>query len=110
MDFLEDHPSVEGLMGLKLPHWNALLDMNERAAQLYAPLRYQSTDIAITQDGPVLVELNYGGGFDLPQNATSRGMLTPRVRAFFESCGYQFGAEQKTGKTRLSLFGRRAKG
>ena len=84
--------------------------MNERAELIYAPLRYRSDDIAITPDGLVLVEVNDVGTSDLPQNATGRGLLTPEVRGFYESCGYQFGAEQKSRRKRLSLFGRRPKG
>ena len=43
----------------------------------------------------MVVELNYGGGFDLPQYASGRGLLTPEVRAFFESFGYDFDARPK---------------
>ena len=106
--FLDDHPSIAGWMGKKLPHWDALRETNERAARLYAPIRYQSTDIAITQNGPVIVEINYGGGFGLPQNAAGRGLLTPQVRSFFEDCGVEFGgkakAKEKTKKSGFSLF------
>ena len=109
MDFLKDHPDVPDLIGLTLPHWDRLREINERAAGIFAPLRYQSTDIAITQDGPVVVELNYGGGFDLPQNASGRGMLTPDVRAFFEDCGYNFETEKSTKRSGFGLFGRRSK-
>ncbi|WP_168174880.1 sugar-transfer associated ATP-grasp domain-containing protein [Thioclava sp. JM3] len=83
----DDRP---GLMGMELPFWKELLEINERAARSFAPVRYQSTDIAITADGPVVVEINAGGGFDLPQYSNGRGMLTPEVRAFFESCGVKF--------------------
>ncbi|MGR3715081.1 MAG: sugar-transfer associated ATP-grasp domain-containing protein, partial [Shimia sp.] len=100
-ELLEDHPAVSGLMGLTLPCWSELRDINDRAARIFAPIRYQSTDIAITPDGPVVVELNYGGGFDLPQYASRRGMLTPEVRSFFESCGYDFAAKP----ARKKLFG-----
>jgi len=99
--FHEDHPQVPGLMGMTLPHWQKLIEINARAAQLFAPIRYQSTDIAITPEGPVIVELNYGGGFDLPQYASGRGMLTPEVRAFFESHGWSF----EPLKRKLSLLG-----
>ena len=102
-EFLPDHPEVAGLMGLCLPHWDALREINERAARIFAPIRYQSTDIAITEAGPVVVEINYGGGFDLPQYASGKGMLTPKVRAFFEGCGYKFGA-RATKRKRFGLF------
>lgn len=99
--YLDDHPSVAGLKGLVLPWWDELVAINERAARLFAPIRYQSTDIAITEYGPMIVEINYGSGFGLPQQAAGRGMLTPEVRAFFESCGYRFG---KPEKRRFRLF------
>ena len=95
VEFLEDHPETQGLMGLTLPYWQELVEVNARAARTFAPIRYQSTDIAITDQGPVVVELNYGGGFDLPQYASGRGMLTPEVRSFFESFGYDFDAKPK---------------
>lgn len=95
VEFLPDHPDTPGLMGMTLPLWDELREMNARAALTFAPIRYQSTDIAITDAGPVVVELNYGGGFDLPQYASGRGLLTPEVRAFFESFGYDFDARPK---------------
>ncbi|MEM0946233.1 MAG: sugar-transfer associated ATP-grasp domain-containing protein [Pseudomonadota bacterium] len=100
-EFLEDHPDLPGLMGLELPFWSQLREINDRAARIFAPIRYQSTDIAITEQGPVIVEINYGGGFDLPQYASGRGMLTNEVRQFFESCGVEF-----AGK-RSGIFGSR---
>lgn len=42
-----------------------------------------------------MVELNYGGGFDLPQYASGRGMLTPQFRAFFQSHGWAFDGPAK---------------
>lgn len=95
MEYLEDHPDTPGLMGLELPFWSELLEINKRAARIFSPIRYQSTDIAITEDGPLIVELNYGGGFDLPQYASGRGMLTQEVRDFFESCGVKFQSKKK---------------
>jgi hypothetical protein len=88
-EFLSDHPETPGLMGLTLPDWEALREVNARAARLFAPIRYQSTDIALTPDGPVVVELNYGGGFDLPQYASGEGLLTDEMRAFLDTCGAQ---------------------
>ncbi len=101
--FHDDHPAAPGLKALKLPHWDKLLEINARAAQIFAPIRYQSTDIAITEAGPVIVELNYGGGFDLPQYASGRGLLTPRTRAFFEQHGCNLGS---ASKQKRSFFGR----
>ncbi|MEO3414011.1 sugar-transfer associated ATP-grasp domain-containing protein [Roseovarius sp. CAU 1744] len=104
IEYLADHPEKPGLKGLELPHWQELRDINERAAKLFAPIRYQSADIAITETGPVIVEINYGCGFGLPQQASGQGMLTPEVKAFFQECGYDF--TSKGGKKR-SFFRRR---
>ena len=102
-EYLNDHPVTPGLMGLELPFWSELKDINARAAQTFAPIRYQSTDVAITQNGPVVVEINYGGGFDLPQYASGRGLFTPELRRFFESCGVSF----ETAKKRRGLLARK---
>jgi hypothetical protein len=55
---------------------------------MFQPVRYQSMDVAVTPDGPVLIEINTGGGFDLPQLASGQGFLTDEVCEFFRACGY----------------------
>lgn len=91
LEELEDHPDTgERLLGMKLPYWQELQDLNKVAARLFAPIRYQSLDICVTDSGPVIVEINSGGDFNLPQIASGKGMLTDEVRAFFESCGFKF--------------------
>lgn len=83
------HPETgEPLLGEVVPMWDRVLDLAHRCAPIFHPVRYQSMDIAITQEGPVLVEINTGGGFDLPQLASGRGFLTDEVREFFRACGY----------------------
>jgi len=84
------HPETgEPLLGEIVPMWDRVLDMAHTCAPIFQPVRYQSMDIAITQDGPVLIEINTGGGFDLPQLASGMGFLTDEVRDFFRSCGYK---------------------
>lgn len=83
------HPeSGEPLLGEIVPMWERVLDLARDCAPIFQPVRYQSMDIAITQDAPVLIEINTGGGFDLPQLASGVGFLTEEVRHFFRSCGY----------------------
>jgi len=76
------------LLGEVMPMWDRVLDLAYRCAPLFQPVRYQSMDIGITPDGPVLIEINTGGGFDLPQLASGEGFLTDEVRDFFRACGY----------------------
>ncbi len=83
------HPATgEPLLGEVVPMWDRVLDLAHCCAPIFHPVRYQSMDIAITQEGPVLIEINTGGGFDLPQLASGKGFLTNEVREFFRACGY----------------------
>ncbi len=85
----ETHPETgENLIGYQLPDWEALRDLNERCARTFSAVRYQSLDIALTPEGPLIIEVNYGSSFMLPQTATGHGMLTPEIRAFFEEYGW----------------------
>ena len=84
----DKHPACdEILVGETLPQWDAVLNIVQECAQIFAPVRYQSMDIAITDQGPVLIEINTGGGFDLLQLASGEGMLTDEVSDFFKSHG-----------------------
>ncbi len=82
------HPQTgERLVGETLPNWDDILDLAQACAQIFAPIRYQSMDVAVTPSGPKLIEINTGGGFDLPQLASGRGFLTDEVLGFFQECG-----------------------
>ncbi len=84
------HPETGApMIGRRVPMWDRVLDLACRCAPIFCPVRYQSMDIAIGRDGPVLVEVNTGGGFDLPQLASGKGFLTDEVREFFLSCGFE---------------------
>lgn len=74
-------------LGLKLPYWSEVRDIAAKAARIFAPLRYQSMDVAITAHGPVIVEVNAGGSLGMIQRATRRGFLQPHVRHFLQVCG-----------------------
>lgn len=88
---LTHHPDTETpLVGMALPDWDKACALNEQTAQLFAPINYQSQDIAFTTDGPLVVEVNSGGSFALPQIASGRGFLTAENKEFFESCGVNF--------------------
>lgn len=85
------HPTTgEPMVGETLPFWDQVLELNKRCSEVFGAIRYQTQDIALTDDGPIIVEVNSGGSFDLPQVATGRGLLTEDNRKFFESCGFNF--------------------
>lgn len=90
MEELQQHPVTgQPLVGTTLPHWQELRRVNEACARLFAPVGYQSLDIALTDAGPVVVEINSGGSFLLPQLASGQGFLTDEIRCFFESRGWR---------------------
>ena len=91
LEELNNHPETgRPLVGLALPHWSELRKINDACARLFAPMRYLSLDIALTADGPLIVEVNMGGGFDLPQLATGSGLLTDEFVSCFKAWGYKF--------------------
>ncbi len=75
--------------GLKLPFWNEALELNRSVAGLFAPVAFNSLDIALTDSGPVVVEINSGSSFDLYQVSSGKGFLTPEVHQFFRSHGWK---------------------
>ncbi|HEX2527576.1 MAG TPA: sugar-transfer associated ATP-grasp domain-containing protein [Geminicoccus sp.] len=83
----ELHPdSGARLLGFTLPGWHELVALTLDAARSFAPLRFQAWDVAMCPDGPLLVELNVGGDFDLPQLATDRGIMDKEFAAFLAEC------------------------
>jgi len=84
---VERHPDTsERLLDTILPDWPALTALGSEAARTVPRLRLQAWDIALTDRGPTLVEVNIGGDFNLPQLAHGRGMMDERFRAFVERC------------------------
>ena len=54
-----EHPGTgRPIKGFSLPHWAAALALVQRAALLFRPLRAIGWDVALTENGPVLVEGN----------------------------------------------------
>jgi hypothetical protein len=85
---LETHPDTgDKLIGMQLPYWKEIRELNALAVSYFTPVRYNSLDIAITDDGPVVVEINTGSSFELLQLAMGKGLLTDENEAFFRSHG-----------------------
>ena len=86
-----EHPDTgRPIVGLELPDWQAALDLCLAAAAALPAIRTQSWDIALTSQGPVLVEANFGGDLNLPQIAFGAGCLDERFRGHLLACGYKF--------------------
>jgi Sugar-transfer associated ATP-grasp len=59
LEELSKHPETgTPLLGLALPHWDELRTVNDACARLFAAMRYHSFHIALTVEGPLVVEVN----------------------------------------------------
>lgn len=81
---LECHPdSGLSFENLQLPDWCELKDTVLKAARLLPQFGFQHWDVALTDHGPVLIEINLfsAGGTELSQLVEGRGLLEPRLLA-----------------------------
>ena len=79
--------STRKLIGEKIPMWSELRALNKKVALLHGANKYGSTDIALTKDGPVVVEVNSGCAFEIMQIATGKGLLSEKMLTFFRESG-----------------------
>jgi hypothetical protein len=101
---VERHPDTNTpVLGATLPDWKKLKELCLTAARTIPGVTLQGWDVAPTDRGPVLVEVNVGGHFNLPQLATGVGMLEDRFRDFLLSQGVR----PKSAVDRLAELGKK---
>lgn len=77
---VSQHPdNGQQLVGFTLPDWSALRELCLSASTAYPGLRLQNWDIALSESGPVILEVNVEGSMDLHQLAGARGILDDRL-------------------------------
>jgi hypothetical protein len=79
------HPDTGAdLKTLFVPDWMDVLNFTLKAALTLPKLRFQQWDIALSDDGPVVLEVNlFGtGGRELTQMLYRRGLLDATMKAF----------------------------
>ena len=87
---ISEHPDTNApLIGTVLPDWQKLIDLCLNCAGIFSQIRYQSWDIAMCPEGPVIVEVNTGSAFNLSQLAKGEGFLTEQFCEFLSNCGYK---------------------
>ena len=90
MSLNEAHPDTRRpIIGTLIPQWEALTRLAVSAAEILPGIRTQSWDIAITAEGPVLLEVNYGGDLNLAQLAHGAGVLDERYTEHLARWGYR---------------------
>ena len=75
--------------GTPIPDWESLTARVTKAARLLPGTRTQSCDIALTDAGPMPLEVNFGGDLNLAQLASGAGVLDTIYRAHLRCCGYR---------------------
>ncbi len=68
--------------GYQIPFWNEIVELNKDCARSLTPIPFLSLDVAVTNNGPIIIEVNSGGSFYIPQLASGKGFLTPQIRKF----------------------------
>lgn len=72
---VDRHPDTDSqILGLRLPYWPETLELMLKGQSSTPQLRTIGWDIAITEDGPVIVEANTGYDANLLQFAYGRGI------------------------------------
>ena len=100
------HPDTGApLVGAALPLWSEVKQLCLDAARTIPGLRSQAWDVAITRNGPVLVEVNAGGDVILPQLAHGAGLLDEQYVEHLRRCGYRgrLAAPSRGGQVQLLL-------
>ena len=84
-----DASGSASLAGSAVSDFAAARSLCLKAAALFPGIRTQSWDVALTADGPVLLELNFGGDLNLHQLAHNRGILSDSYCRHLRACGYK---------------------
>ena len=72
----ESECSVTGIKydGFQVPYWDEIKEMVLEAALVNDKVNMIGWDVAISKNGPLIIESNRGPGWDLPQVLTGKGM------------------------------------
>ena len=83
------HPDTgQPVVGARIPWWEQVVALGRRAAAALPGVRTQSWDVALTDWGPVLLEVNWGGDLNLAQLAWGNGALDEQYRSHLRACGF----------------------
>ncbi len=81
---LQNHPQTgQSFTGFKLPGWSQLLETCQLGGAVFPLMKIHHWDFALTDRGPVILELNDLGGTQIAQ-FHGRGLLTEETREFLK--------------------------
>lgn len=80
---IERHPRTgKDVLGFRIPYWDELRQHCLLAAQSVPMLQWQHWDVALTNKGPVILELNCEGSVHVVQIGSGFGLNDPKFRTF----------------------------
>jgi hypothetical protein len=80
LGWLDRHPDTgAAITGTKLPQWDEVRELAARAHRAFADRVLVGWDIAITPDGPIIVEGNGSPDLDIMQRFVRHGLMTERL-------------------------------
>lgn len=89
-DWMEVHPDTGvRFTGQRLPYWDEVIAVCRKAAEVAPKVRSIGWDVALTPNGPVLIEGNPDWDLHMVQ-VHSNGLLQPAVRAKLAAFGLRF--------------------
>jgi hypothetical protein len=87
LETVDAHPDTGArLGGATLPQFDEAMALVRRAAAAFPGIRTQSWDIALSETGPVVMELNFGGDLNLHQLAHGKGVMDAAYCAHVADC------------------------
>jgi hypothetical protein len=83
---VDRHPRTGDLLaGFRVPMYREAIDLALRASRSFPGVPMQAWDIAITDNGPIPLELNIAGNLFIPQLVNQKGLWCGQFREFYQS-------------------------
>ena len=97
---LEAHPDTgQTLVGTTVPQWDAVKTTVLAGATALPSCKVQGWDVTVTEDGPVLIELEGDGGHpQMVQLPQGQGLYQGRFKAFYDAARAEAEAQEKAAK------------
>ena len=85
----ENHPFTNvKIKGYKIPYYQEAIDMAIKASKVIPEIKYIGFDIAITDNGPVIIEGNELPGYDVYQSKLTISDTKEGLKPYFDSIIY----------------------
>lgn len=87
--YYETHPYTDCVIkGYKLPYWNESIELVCKAARVISQVGYVGWDVAVTENGPLLIEGNPFPGHDIlqmPPHVPDKIGMLPRFKKYIKN-------------------------